>query len=68
MLLVQVTDVYVRSITQPENLSYTIYRAGNAYVSPETGEILGYEAEYIADTTLQQTGDPATLSITKVRQ
>ena len=57
--------VYVRSITQPENLSYTIYRAGDTYVSPETGEILGYEAKYIADTTLQQTGDPATLSITK---
>ena len=57
--------LYVRSITQPESLSYTIYRAGNTYISPETGEILGYEAEYIADTTLQQTGDPATLSITK---
>jgi hypothetical protein len=57
--------VYVRSITQPENLSYTIYRAGDTYVSPATGEILGYEAKYIADTTLQQTGDPATLSITK---
>ncbi len=57
--------LYVRSITQPGNLSYTIYRAGDTYVSPETGEILGYEAKYIADTTLQQTGDPATLSITK---
>ncbi len=57
--------VYVRSITQPEGLSYTIYRAGNAYVSPDTGEILGYEAEYIAETTLQQPGDPATLAITK---
>ena len=57
--------VYVRSITQPEKLAYTIYRAGNTYVSPETGEILGYEAKYIADTTLQQAGDPATLSITK---
>ena len=57
--------VYVRSITQPENLSYNIYRAGDTYVSPATGEILGYEAKYIADTTLQQTGDPATLSITK---
>ena len=57
--------VYVRSITQPENLSYIIYRAGDTYVSPATGETLGYEAKYIADTTLQQTGDPATLSITK---
>jgi LysM domain len=57
--------LYVRSITQPGNLLYTVYRTGDTYVSPETGEILGYEAKYIADTTLQQTGDPATLSITK---
>ena len=57
--------VYVRSITQPGNMSYTIYRAGSPYISPETGQILGYEAEYIAETTLQQAGDPATLSITK---
>jgi hypothetical protein len=57
--------VYVRSIIQPEKLAYTIYRAGSTYVSPETGENLGYEAKYIADTTLQQAGDPATLSITK---
>ncbi len=57
--------LYVRSITEPESLSYMVYRAGNPYVSPETGEILGYEAQYIADTSLQQPGDPATLSITK---
>ncbi|MCK9394854.1 MAG: LysM peptidoglycan-binding domain-containing protein [Methylobacter sp.] len=57
--------VYVRSITEPKNLSYTIYRAGSAYISPESGEVLGYEAQYIADASLQQPGDPATLSITK---
>jgi len=57
--------VYVRSITEPKTLSYTIYRPGNAYVSPESGEILDYEAQYIADASLQQPGDPATLAITK---
>jgi hypothetical protein len=57
--------IYVRAITQPETSSYTVYRAGDAYVSPDTGEILGYEAEYIAETTLEQPGDPATLAITK---
>jgi len=57
--------LYVRSITQPDSLLYTVYRSGNTYISPETGEILGYEARYIADATLQQAGDPATLSITK---
>ncbi|MGZ5008545.1 MAG: LysM peptidoglycan-binding domain-containing protein [Methylobacter sp.] len=57
--------VYVRAITEPKTLSYTIYRPRNAYVSPESGEVLGYEAQYIADTLLQQPGDPATLTITK---
>jgi len=57
--------LYVRGITGPESLSYTVYRDGNAYTSPETGEILGYEAKYIADATLQQEGDPATFSIIK---
>ena len=57
--------VYVRSILNPEKLGYTIYREGDAYVSPETGEILGYEAKYIADATIERSGDPATLSITK---
>jgi hypothetical protein len=57
--------LYVRTITEPESTSYIVYRAGDPYVSSETGEILGYEAQYIADTSLQQPGDPATLSITK---
>ncbi len=57
--------IYVRSITESKNLSHTIYRPGSAYISPENGEILGYEAQYIADASLQQPGDPATLAITK---
>ncbi len=57
--------IYVRSITDSENPAYTVYRTGKTYISPENGEILGYEAQYIADTSLQQPGDPATLLITK---
>jgi hypothetical protein len=57
--------LYVRSVTQPKSLAYIVYRAGDIYKSPETGEILGYEAKYVANTVLQQVGDPATLSITK---
>ncbi len=57
--------VYVRSISDPTSLSYTIFRPGNAYISPESGENLGYEAQYVADAALQQPGDPATLAITK---
>lgn len=57
--------VYVRSIPQQDIQLYTIYRTGKAYISPETGKNLGYNAEHIADTQLLQPGDPATLSIIK---
>ncbi len=57
--------IYVRSIENPESLSYTVYRQGQPYVRPVTGEVLGYEAVYVADTTLQSAGDPATLSVNK---
>ncbi len=57
--------VYVRSITEPNNRSFTIYRAGSVYISPDNDEVLGYEAQYIADASLQQPGDPATLIITR---
>jgi len=58
--------VYVRSIPNPESLGYTIYRPGEAYVSPDNpNEVLGYEAIFIADTTIQRSGDPATLVVTK---
>lgn len=57
--------VYVRSIPSPSDHNYTIYRAGETYVSPETKEVLGYEAKFVADTTLEKNGDPATLAIIK---
>jgi LysM repeat protein len=58
-------QIYVRSILDPQGLGYTVYRQGQAYISPVTKETLGFEAMYIADTTLQKTGDPAKLLITK---
>lgn len=60
--------IYVRTIEDPEALAYTVYRAGKPYVDPETHEILGYEAQYIAETTIERPGDPATLHITKSDQ
>ena len=65
-LIASVGDkLYVHAISQPKSLSYTICRMGDTYVSPETGEILGYDIKYIADATLLQAGDPATLAVTK---
>lgn len=57
--------LYVRGMVQPKTMSYTIYRPGDAYIRPGTKEILGYEAKYIGNASLQEEGNPATLMITK---
>jgi LysM repeat protein len=57
--------IYVRSIPHPETLTYTVYRQGPPYKRHGSEEILGYEALYVADATLERSGDPATLKINK---
>ena len=54
---------YVRSIEDGNHVKYEIVRPGIAYKDGDTGEILGYEAEYIGSSELQRTGDPATIFI-----
>jgi len=60
--------IYVRSILKPEYLAYTTYRPGDTYIDPESNEVLGYEAEYIADNVILELGDPATLRITNTEK
>ncbi len=60
--------IFVRSILEPKYLAYTTYRQGMTYIDPETDEILGYEATYIADNIVMSLGDPATLRITQSKR
>jgi len=58
--------VYVRGLdgdNTPQN--YILYRSGETYYNADTHEVLGHEAKYVANATLQTHGDPATLMITK---
>lgn len=57
--------LYVRSIIQPQSQTFTVYRPGQTFKTPETGEVLGYEARYVGDSTLVEEGDPATVTIDK---
>jgi LysM domain len=57
--------VYARPMFPARPTKYTVYRPGMAYIRPETKELLGYEAAYVADVTLQVPGDPATLIVDK---
>ncbi len=63
--------IYVRALDESTvTPRYTIYRAGDAYRDfaengEQTGEILGYEAIYVADAETLRLGDPATFLVTK---
>jgi hypothetical protein len=57
--------VYVRGLSSDEGDRFHIFRPGDAYVDPQTGEVLGYEALYLGDGAAQKFGDPSTLKLTR---
>ena len=61
--------VYIRGInTGLEEKSYTVFRPGQPYVDPFTGETLGFEAIHVADAAMTREGDPATFRLLKTPQ
>jgi hypothetical protein len=60
--------IYVRAVEDDTNPAFTIFRQGQAYKDPISGDILGYEALYVADSQLERTGDPATLLLTRAER
>jgi hypothetical protein len=61
-------SIYVINLDDPDKSRFNIVRRGDAYVDPDTHELLGYEAEYVGDATLTREGNPATLLITHTEQ
>jgi hypothetical protein len=55
--------VYVRGISADQGDRYNIFRPGDAYKDPQTGEILGYEALYLGDASAETFADPSTLAL-----
>jgi len=55
---------YVAGIhdAKPDSL-WQIYRPGKPLIDPESQKTLGYEAIFLGDARVTQTGDPATVSI-----
>ena len=56
---------YVRSIESGSAAAYSIVRQGEEYKDAETGESLGFESVFIADSSVETTGDPATVMLSK---
>ena len=57
--------IYVRNLRNPQVGGFQIVREGKIYRHPETREILGYEAENLAESRLIREGEPATLQVTR---
>lgn len=47
---------------------WQIYRKGQALTNPDTGELLGHEAEYLGDAETLLPGNPQKLQITRVTE
>ena len=56
---------YVRSFLNGIDDGYTIVRQGEEYLDGETGESLGFESIYIAESAVTIKGDPATVMLSK---
>jgi hypothetical protein len=60
--------IYAVNADEPLN-AYNVIRPGKEYVDPESGDVLGFEAIYLADARLIKVGedsdDPITLMVTK---
>lgn len=53
--------IYVSDLEESDIADYAVVRRREAYRDPETGRVLGYEAQHVADARVQRFGDPATL-------
>lgn len=59
---------YADRIGSNSGLNWQVFRQGVPIFDPESGELLGYEAKYVADARVRRFGNPTTLEITKARQ
>lgn len=63
------SEFYARGLTDTTQEFYQIFRRGKPILNPNNPEdILGYEAVYLGDAKRLQSGDPAKLVVTRVKQ
>jgi hypothetical protein len=56
---------YADRISSDEGINWQVFRPTIPLHDPDTGEILGYEAKYVADARVRRYGNPTTLQIVK---
>ncbi|HEY9051541.1 MAG TPA: LysM peptidoglycan-binding domain-containing protein, partial [Gammaproteobacteria bacterium] len=56
--------IYVRGELDKERVRYSVYRSGEEFVDPETGDTLGYEVIYAGEARIDVYGEPSTGTLT----
>ena len=59
---------YADRVASDSGVNWQVFRQGEAIHDPDTGELLGYEAKYLADARVRRFGNPTTVEITKARE
>jgi hypothetical protein len=63
------SQFYARGLKKNSNVEYyQVFRQGKRLKHPDTGETLAYEIQYLGDARLLESGDPAKLVVTRVKQ
>jgi len=60
--------VYVRGLTDEDVQHYSVFKTGEIYHDPVTGELLGYEAVYLADGWIEKFGETAKMELRTTNQ
>lgn len=57
--------IYLRGIKDNSLSNMAFFRKGDAYIDPDTQELLGIEAIHLGAGNIKRAGDPATVMVTK---
>jgi len=60
--------IYVRGELDKDRVRYSVYRKGDEFVDPDTGDVLGYEIIYAGEARIDVYGQPATATITSSKR
>lgn len=68
-LLAGVNDsIYVRKIRSADQTRFHVLRPGDELRDPDSNELLGYEATFVASAALERVGDPAKLKVVRMER
>jgi hypothetical protein len=60
-------QIYVRNLQDFDQRRFRVFRPGQEYRDPITGEALGFSALYVADAQVLREGDPAVMTVANAR-